>query len=489
QRRHFHVALVEALWRRARPAATPSLPAWRPARGGELFVGLGCGACHVAGEARSGFAGGLEEADELRRGWLGAFLLDGHRPRLRLDPSEAADVAAYLTPDPPDGGDSAGPDGPSIDPAIRDRLLLAALETETTIEGAQAAFEALDDGERTLRLADHLLERYACAACHRLSGLEAPPLEGSFRLPASEAARDWLAALGSGGAGAPDARDVHADVTSPSSGAYDLSAEEWLLLEAVSLRPNPARAAAAPRSAAEAGRQVVARPGCRACHEVESAGGDLAPSLDRAAPRLQSTWVASVLTGEAPPVRHWFEVRMPDFELTAGEVDAAVADLARMAGQTRTALRGPSPSRRDLAVGKAAFEVLQCGRCHGTGPEAAVVSSAADDGWEGLLPVVLAPDYRWSRERLRSDWLREYVRGPRALDPQSTLPGIFPELEGGRADSSYLLGALGTPMFHLQQLRLLQHFEDDLDLARHLSEPDEVAAGLAAYVESLEPPG
>ncbi|MEO1370312.1 MAG: hypothetical protein AAFX50_24275, partial [Acidobacteriota bacterium] len=171
------------------------------------------------------------------------------------------------------------------------------------------------------------------------------------------------------------------------------------------------------------------------------------------------------------------------------EVDAAVDRMAAFAGVTRSAPPAPPPSPRDLAVGRVAFEVLQCGRCHGVGAEAAVVASDADDGREGLLPVVLAPDYRLSRRRLRPEWLRAYLLAPRGVDPASTLPGIFPELADGSVDSSYLLGALDTPMFGVQRERVMRHFDEDRDLARHLSEPERVAEGLAAYLEALGPPG
>ncbi|MEO1083788.1 MAG: hypothetical protein AAFY88_06060 [Acidobacteriota bacterium] len=214
-----------------------------------------------------------------------------------------------------------------------------------------------------------------------------------------------------------------------------------------------------------------------------------APSLDRASPRLRSGWVESVLVADAPSARPWLEVRMPDFELAPAEVDAVVDRLAAAAAVPRSASAPPSPTPRDLAVGRVAFEVLQCGRCHGVGAEAAVVSSDADDGRDGLLPVVLAPDYRLSSRRLRPAWLRAYLLAPRSVDPQSTLPGIFPELADGSVDSSYLLAALATPMFGVQRERVMRHFDDDRALARHLSEPDRVAEGLAAYLEALGPPG
>ncbi|MEM8995978.1 MAG: hypothetical protein AAGF23_14420, partial [Acidobacteriota bacterium] len=473
-------ALVEALWRRSQPPSSETrFPAGYAGRGAALFGRLGCGACHVPGAARTGYAGGLGDAAELRPGWLGPFLLDGHRPRLGLAPREAADLSAHL------GGPGTTAGDPDVDPdrafdidrGVRDRLLLAALEDRGTVEGARAAFEALDDDGRTLRLADLLLERYACAACHTIPGAPPVPRATPLARSATSAAADWLAALGPEGDRV--SFEVHADA--PAAGSYALDDGERRRLEVVAL-------AAAGGGGPRGGFRVFERHGCRACHEIESAGGDLAPSLDRAAPRLRSGWVESVLVAEAPSARPWLDLRMPSFELTPAEIDAAVDRLAA-GGPARSASPTPSPSPRDLAVGRVAFEVLQCGRCHGVGAQAAVVASEADDGWEGLLPVVLAPDYRLTRRRLRPAWLRTYLLAPRSVDPASTLPGIFPELADGSVDSSYLLGALATPMFGVQRERLMRHFDDDRDLARHLSEPDRVAEGLAAYLEALGPPG
>ncbi|MEO1366513.1 MAG: hypothetical protein AAFX50_05015, partial [Acidobacteriota bacterium] len=291
--------LVEALWRRSEPPAPGPAAgdvgrgarrgAHRGARRGALlFERLGCGACHVPGGARTGYAGGLERAGELRPAWLGRFLLDGHRPRLGLGPGEATDLAAHLAGDP-----APAPAEPAlaVDRALRDRLLLAALEDRGTVEGAQATLETLDDGGRTLRLADLLMERYACAACHTIPGAPPAPPAAPLARSARTAAAEWLAALGQDGGAI---FDVHSEA--PDAGAYALDDGERRLLEVVALAGD-----AAIRGESRGGAPLVfERHGCRACHEVESAGGDLAPSLDRAAPRLRSGWVESVLVAEAP---------------------------------------------------------------------------------------------------------------------------------------------------------------------------------------------
>ena len=209
-----------------------------------------------------------------------------------------------------------------------------------------------------------------------------------------------------------------------------------------------------------------------------------APSLDIAAARLRSDWLVDYLRDPtlATP-RPWLEIPMPSFALDAVALDAVARAFAAHAAVplvTAHAARGESLEADQTtarAVGRAVYEMLQCGRCH---------PGRGETG--GLGRIDPAPDYRLAKHRLRPAWVERLL-----LDPVATLGAVegrgmsraFPLDAAGRPGSSFLVGALDAPMFDVQRARLQRLFADDDALRAYLADPERVARALRAHLWTL----
>src|SRR5207237_4006188 len=69
-----------------------------------------------------------------------------------------------------------------------------------------------------------------------------------------------------------------------------------------------------------------------------------------------------------------------------------------------------------LAVGADLFAKLQCQSCHPT-------SNALPPG---KAPEDLAPNLQLAHERLRPDWVLQWVRDPQKIFPGTRMPTFFP---------------------------------------------------------------
>lgn len=141
------------------------------------------------------------------------------------------------------------------------------------------------------------------------------------------------------------------------------------------------------------------------------------PSLDRVGALLQPTWIASFL--RAPhDVRPHLPATMPRLDVTEAEARHMAAYLARDARD--------APPRRpagDVARGRALFAAKQCGSCHAfTGAGAEGVIAHAGDPRGLAVGVLLAPDLRHTRERVRPGVLAAWIADPQALRPGSPMP-------------------------------------------------------------------
>ncbi|MEM8931125.1 MAG: hypothetical protein AAGE94_08115 [Acidobacteriota bacterium] len=482
------------------------------AAGANHFEGLGCRACHRLGEPPD-----LERIERLRgpdleglgrratADWVRAWLLDPSAwrpdtlmPDLRLTPSVAADLGAFLVA--PAGGsgddrsvDSAvvGTDGAveAPDPAAVDRRLTDALHRTMTIEASAAHLETLDPTERVRALGEATLERAGCAGCHRLaSGLDVQRPDGgdltaigqrlARRFGAGEIPLDWPHRHSSRD-DAPSGELVVG--RSPVAGA--------VLTQTLGWRPSPSPLRS-DRALAD-GRAVMERHGCRACHVLDGSPGLATstpgpPPLDRSGGRLRSDWLVDYLHDPSSVTsRPWLTMPMPSFGLDDDALDAVARGFATRAGVPvviPNASDGLADATADAAtaraVGRAVFDMVQCGRCH---------VDREDAG--GLDVAELAPSYRDAHRRLRPEWVEALLLDPSAVLGRlegDGMPRVFPLDAEGRPDSRFLAGALDAPMFEVQRARLLRLFGDDDALRDVLDDPEQVTRALRAHLWTLD---
>jgi cytochrome c2 len=238
----------------------------------------------------------------------------------------------------------------------------------------------------------------------------------------------------------------------------------------------------------EEGRKLVSQHNCRGCHVVTDYGraiadtiedpGLLPPDLTPEGSRVQSEWLFNFLKDPSVMnMRPWLGVRMPTFHFPDVEADTLVKYFA---AEGRTphfdTTRQFSPPARNVAIGRAVFEMLKCAQCHPTGPvSAAAVADAAS----------LAPNLQLSRVRLRHEWIPDWILRPNEIIPGTKMPTNFPrDVETG-AFSSPLSLAIASPQFAQYKTALMQYYRTDEELTRAAADAPVIASYLRDYIWSI----
>ena len=178
----------------------------------------------------------------------------------------------------------------------------------------------------------------------------------------------------------------------------------------------------------EAGRAMIAQRNCRGCHEIEGAGGDIRstiadaglwpPLLNTQGAKTQPLWLHSFLQepGDST-MRSWLSVRMPTFHLdqeesmVIGKYFSAIDNVPYPFIDTSIAA-----TNEQLAIGRELFEANQCSLCHQVG-DLIPARDAAD----------LAPDLGLAYERLRPQWVLDWILDPQSIAPGTRMPANFPD--------------------------------------------------------------
>ncbi len=151
------------------------------------------------------------------------------------------------------------------------------------------------------------------------------------------------------------------------------------------------------------------------------AGLEDAPSLTGIGERYHRSWIAGYLA-KPTHLRPRLVPHMPRLDITEDEARALAAVLAPGAERDHPdALIGASAGR-----GKQLFEQKACGTCHSfTGADVANVASeipVAVSAPELARGMKLAPDLRVTRARMTKRALVAWLRAPKSVKPDTTMP-------------------------------------------------------------------
>ena len=191
----------------------------------------------------------------------------------------------------------------------------------------------------------------------------------------------------------------------------------------------------------DAGRRLVKKYNCAGCHEIEGAGGSYIdvvvaheglnetnakqfapPPLKAEGARVYPDWLFTFLK-EPSEIRYGLKVRMPTFGLSDDESTTLVKYFSALDDEPfpYETLEMPTPTRAELRVGKQIFDVLQCNSCHPSQGE--VIPEGSDKAGR--------PDLSLAKERLKADWLIDWMKDPQSFQPGTAMPQAWP-LVGGQ---------------------------------------------------------
>ncbi len=516
--------IVAYLWSQSEDVSYPAAPAGNPARGRELFESVGCLGCHVQDlEAkRDDFfpqINRLHGPNLIRAGsklsapWLYAWLKDpkqynpeSRMPSLRLTDREAADITAYLLTG--RDADWEGLEVPAINAEFRDELVLGYLRNNLTYDQSVAAMEAMDEVERNVYLGEETIQKYGCWGCHDVAGFEnAKPIgvelteEGSKPVhqfdfghvhDVPHTRHDWikhkLLEPRVWDEGKESVKSYNELYRMPNFGMSEREAEAVLAnvlgftkdSVVASRRANQASDSAA----VAAGRKLITSYNCKGCHLIEDQGhaiktaiddvGLLPPNLAAQGARVQSDWLFDYLHDPASEtMRPWLSVRMPTFDFADGQVNSLLAYFSARDGRTAFLSAPQRPSARNQTVGRVTFNMLQCAKCHPAGPQAA--------GAAGVSSAELAPSLLLARDRLRHDWVPDWIKDPQSWVRGTNMPANFQKLADGSYQSP-LANAIDAPMFAAQKAEMMRHFTSDAELKEFLADTDQVAVALRDHI-------
>ncbi len=281
----------------------------------------------------------------------------------------------------------------------------------------------------TIAKGKQLYANAGCAACHGVSGKgdgrSAKDLKDADGRPIK--ARDFTEALYRGGG---ERADVYTRMVTgmdgtpmPSYGDVIEGADIWVLADYVlSLRVPPVPKPR-PADPIAAGREVAAKYSCGGCHVLDDGnGGDVGPDLRVAAQKLLPKWVRTFLKaphdyGKIYPSRVY---GMPRLALTDEEVEVITKYLATIGNHKGEAVKLPDVSKfpeAKVGEGKLIF-TRRCTECHNLG----TVIAIPEANWQG-------PDLIRVTRRVDYEWVKNWIRDPKHLDPNTTMsvPDVTPD--------------------------------------------------------------
>lgn len=430
-------------------------------RGQALVETVGCLACHVVGtvpedpvrtQHRRRFGYNLaSQGSKTSIDWLynwvrdpEAVWHDTNMPSLRLTDAEAADVAAYLASlENPEWEAEVFPD---MDEAALDEVTLEFLRTGSTGIQARERLAGMTLEDKVMITGEGLVARYGCFGCHIIGGYEtAQPIGTEL----TTAGTKLLNQFDFGFLDIPHERTAWYEAKLSDSRIFDVDREKrpeellrmpdygfneeqvdaivmvltGLVKDEITLEMRNNLTADI-----EAGRAMIAQRNCRGCHEIEGAGGDIRstiadaglwpPLLNTQGAKTQPLWLHSFLQepGDST-MRSWLSVRMPTFHLdqeesmVIGKYFSAIDDVPYPFIDTSIAA-----TDEQLVVGQELFEANQCSLCHQVG-DLIPARDAAD----------LAPDLGLTFERLRPQWVLDWILDPQSIAPGTRMPANFPD--------------------------------------------------------------
>jgi cbb3-type cytochrome oxidase cytochrome c subunit len=468
-------SIVEYLWSRSKPKELPAGKTnGNAAAGKQIVETAGCFGCHAIGaiqevanqsqiRRRHGF--NLEnQGSKVSQSWIYNWVkdptlvwADTKMPSLRLTDEEAANVAAYLS-------SLKNPDWekkplPQIDTAALDDIALELLRNNSTDIEAREKLKGMTPDQKNLFTGERLITRYGCFGCHNVPGFEtAQPIGTELTEAGSKLTtqldfgflpiehwdrRGWYEQKLKD----PRIFDVgrvkrpEENLKMPNFHFSDKDAQSIAgVLISMVKDPVPLEMRDKTTPAIAEGRSLIAEKNCRGCHILEGLGGDIRPTKDQAqwppnlnteGAKTQPQWLHPFLKDPGTiKLRPWLTARMPTFHFTdqqAGTLERYFTALDKVDyPYVNTEVETDADT---LKTGAELFMKAQCQSCHPVGNTMP----------PGKGPEDLAPNLQLASQRLRPDWILQWLADPQKIFPGTRMPAFF--LEGQPNQFPDILGA------------------------------------------------
>ena len=429
--------LVEVSGRAPFPIAHGASAGGNAAKGKELVESVGCLACHSIGEqtkVRDLRGSSYDMAPELTRvgskvtpDWMFEWVRNPRHynpttkmPNLRLTEGEARDVTAYL---------STMKDGRT--------------QVEKNLELSSPV---------TIRRGEGLIREYGCSGCHLIPGMEK---EGRVSVSLSNFGRKRVEEMDFGDTKVPhswhdwvsnklkNSRVFQTDRIVQKMPVFAFNDDEiarirLFLLSQTKDQPDTRyiQAFDLKQQQIETGRKIAYQYNCRQCHQLENEGRYISAIIDDPAflppiitgegKKVQEPWLRDFLknpsaAGSPNTIRPWLKTRMPTFSLTDAEISALTKYFLGLSNQELEVrdYRAFQPDPVLLPVGKSIFTDFQCIKCHPAGNAAPKPGEATTSD--------LAPNLTKARDRLKPEWIVEWLADPNKLQEGTRMPTFFPD--------------------------------------------------------------
>ncbi len=393
-------------------------------------------------------------------------------PNLRITKQEASDIASFLVQDTHDEFDSNT--FPQVDEEELNAVVVDFLGQNKRKSQVDEKLATMTLDEKLHFAGEKLIGQYGCYSCHDISGFEnRKPIGTSLNIEASKLITkldfgyfhddiphtkfDWFFTK------VKDPRLF--DMIPQKDGSLDLKIKkplDKLRMPDFGLSDNEIEAvvtvvmglvkdeiAEAKRPvqderqmAIEAGEQLLHSNNCLGCHMLDGRGGAIQPTIGTWLGELAGTSAsedASVVQNFSPPmldtegkkvqpewllefikdpsmIRPHLQVRMPTFNFTDEEINILIRYFQLKDEQTLV-YEKPHSASKASSLSKAGSVIQDLGACNNCHFYGSTKPKQSAQTW--------APNLTLTKERLRPDWVVDWLRDPQAIMPGTKMPAPY----------------------------------------------------------------
>lgn len=450
-------------------------------RGEELVASVGCLACHqikpegsrreatndaLRVEHGPNFLGvGTKTSEKWIYEWIKdpqSYHTGSRMPNLRLSDQEASDIAAYLSSLRSDEFNNTKI--PEVNEEILNTIIFEYLVKSKTHEQANELVAAMPLPDKLEFAGEKLIRHYGCFSCHNIKGFERDKPIGTelteegdksiHRLdfgfvPIDHTNFAWFTQKLKDPRIFDEGRIKKHDEKLRMPNFYFSEPEiEAVVTALLGFTGDKPTAKIAPRTERniniEQGQKLVRQMNCRGCHIVEGEGGAIQSSVkdwlikydnrsETEAQAIVPSFSPPNLVGEGKKVRTkwlhefihhpstirpWLKVRMPTYAFDSGELNILLKYFSALDRQDfpfvdeiDTSL---SPKEMEAAQKLFSADYFDCAKCHIVGNR---LPGGSPENW--------APNFALAGERLKPEWILEWITDPQSILPGTKMPNYF----------------------------------------------------------------